>query len=89
LIWTLLNPAEDGSRALRRHSIARWVLLLAVGITMVIAILMNGGELQGILSPKATFEELRGLILSGVALFAMLLLLHRFTAARGTRRRAR
>lgn len=89
LIWTLLNPAEDGSRALRRHSIARWVLLLAVGITMVIAILMNGGELQGILSPNATFEELRGLILSGVALFAMLLLLHRFTAARATRRRAR
>lgn len=89
LIWTLLNPADDGSRALRRHSIARWVLLLAVGITMVIAILMNGGELQGVLSPNATLEELRGLIVSGVALFAMLLLLHRFTAARATRRRAR
>lgn len=89
LIWTLLNPAEDGSRALRRHSLARWVLLLAIGITMVIAILMNGGELQGIFSPNATFEELRGLILSGVALFAMLLLLHRFTAARATPKRAR
>ncbi|MCX5978001.1 MAG: hypothetical protein NTW70_00670 [Chloroflexi bacterium] len=89
LIWILLNPADDGSRALRRHSIARWVLLLAVGITMVIAILMNGGELQGVLSPNATLEELRGLIVSGVALFVMLLLLHRFTAARATRQRAR
>ena len=89
LIWTLLNPAEDGSRALRHHSIARWVLLLAVGITMAVAILMNGGELQGIFSPNATLEELRGLILSGVALFVMLLLLHRFTAARATRKRAR
>jgi hypothetical protein len=56
---------------------------------MAIAILMNGGELQGIFSPNATLEELRGLILSGVALFVMLLLLHRFTAARATRKRAR
>jgi len=89
LIWTLLNPAEAGTRALRHHSILRWVLALTAGTTMMIAILMNGGESQGIFSPNVTLEQLRGLIISGAALFAILLLLHRFTAARATRRLTR
>ena len=46
---------------------------------MIIAILMGGGGAQGIFSPNATLEQLRGLIISGVVLFAVLLLLHRFT----------
>ena len=79
LIWTLLNPAEAGSRALRNRSILRWVLALTAGTTMTIAILMGGGGAQGIFSPNATLEQLRGLIISGVVLFAVLLLLHRFT----------
>jgi len=89
LIWTLLNPAEEGSRALRRRSILRWILALSAGTTMIIAILLNGGESQGIFSPHATLEQLRGLILTGAVLFVMLLLLHRFTAARATRKIAR
>jgi len=89
LIWTLLNPAEEGSRALRRRSILRWILALTAGTTMLIAILLNGGDSQGIFSPHATFEQLRGLILTGAVLFGMLLLLHRFTAARATRKIAR
>ena len=89
LIWTLLNPAEEGSKALRRRSILRWVLALTAGTTMVIAILMNGGESQGLFSPSATLEQLRGLIISGLVLFAILLLLHRFTTVRATRRTAR
>lgn len=89
LIWILLNPAEDGSRALRRRSFIRWVLALTAGIIMAIAILLNGGEPQGIFSSNATFEELRGLIVSGAALFAMLLLFHRFTAARATHKTPR
>jgi hypothetical protein len=79
LIWTLLNPAEAGSRALRHRSILRWVLALTAGTTMIIAILMGGGGAQGIFSPNATLEQLRGLIISGAVLFAVLLLLHRFT----------
>ena len=79
LIWTLLNPAEAGSKALRNRSILRWVLALTAGTTMIIAILMGGGGAQGIFSPNATLEQLRGLIISGVVLFAVLLLLHRFT----------
>ena len=79
LIWTLLNPAEAGSKALRNRSILRWVLALTAGTTMIIAILMGGGGAQGIFSPNATLEQLRGLMISGVVLFAVLLLLHRFT----------
>jgi hypothetical protein len=89
LIWTLLNPAEEASRALRHRSIFRWILALTAGTTMIIAILMNGGEAQGLFSPNATIEQLRGLIVSGVGLFVVVLLLHRFTSARATRKLAR
>ena len=89
LVWTLLNPAEEGSRALRHRSIFRWVLALAGGTTMIITILMNGGESQGIFSPHATLEQLRGLIISGVVLFVALLILHRVTTARATSQLAR
>ena len=89
LIWTLLNPAEEGSKALRHRSIFRWILALTAGTTMIIAILLNGGEAQGIFSPNATIEQLRGLIVSGVGLFVVVLLLHRFTSARAMRKLAR
>jgi hypothetical protein len=89
LIWTLLNPAEEGSKALRHRSILRWVLALTAGTTIVIAILLNGGSAQGLLSPDATLEQLRGLIISGMVLLAILLLSHRYASARATRRTAR
>ena len=56
---------------------------------MIIAILLNGGEAQGMFSPNATIEQLRGLIVSGVGLFVVVLLLHRFTTARAARKLAR
>jgi len=89
LVWTLLNPAEEGSKALRHRSIFRWVLALAGGITMIVAILVNGGEAEGIFAPDATLEQLRGLIISSVVLFVALLILHRLTTARAASKLAR
>jgi hypothetical protein len=89
LVLTLLNPAEEDSKALRHRSILRWVLALAGGTTMMIAILVNGGASEGVFSPHITFEQLRGLIISSVVLFTALLLFQRVISARAASKLAR
>lgn len=72
LVWTLMNPAEDASRTLRKESLVKWFIGLLGGATMVVAILINGGSDEGIFSPQSTLEQLQGIVVTAVVLLAIL-----------------
>jgi hypothetical protein len=82
LVWTLINPAEDSSRTLRKVSLVKWFAALAGGVMMVVAILINGGAEAGIFSPDSTLEQLQSLLITGVVLLVILFVAHAIASRR-------
>jgi hypothetical protein len=86
LVWVLVNPAEDGSKALRRTSFVRWFVALFGGVTMTVAIIAAGAQDEGILASGVQLERLRNLSITGIVLALLLAATHRLLAFRAARR---
>lgn len=85
LVWVLINPAEDASKALRRTSFIRWFVALFGGVTMTVAIIAAGAQDQGILASGVQADRLRNLAITGAVLAVLLMATQRFLALRANR----
>jgi hypothetical protein len=58
LLATLVNPTDGGSVALRKRSLWRWLILIALSSILVIGVISTGGSAEELFGPGVSLPQL-------------------------------
>ena len=68
LLASMVNPTDGGAVALRRKSLWRWLVLIAVSSILVIGVISTGGSSEALFGPGVSLPQLVGLTVIAVLL---------------------